>query len=298
MLSSIKAYFNMSKYEALALLLLCCVIVCLVIVNYSLPFYYKPPNTHIADSITTQQLAAQIQADTSNAHKWNNNYTTVTSDGSNIKGFAFNPNTLDSAGLAKLGLNDKEIHTMLNYRNKGGKYYSKADVQKMYCFSDAEYKKLEPFIQLPATKQFTNSKFVNTPKQKVIVNINTADTALFNKLYGIGPTLAQRIVDRRIALGGFTNIAQLLEVYGITDSTLQKIKPQLIVDAKQIKTINVNTVFYQTLGEHPYAKNGLAMAIIKYRKANGGAVTNITDLKNIAGIDLAQLQKLLPYLRL
>ncbi|ULT43472.1 hypothetical protein KRR40_08600 [Niabella defluvii] len=33
--------------------------------------------------------------------------------------FSFDPNTLDADGFKKLGLRDKTIRTLLNYRNKG-----------------------------------------------------------------------------------------------------------------------------------------------------------------------------------
>jgi competence protein ComEA len=56
------------------------------------------------------------------------------------------------------------------------------------------------------------------------VNINTADTARLETLPGIGPSLAQRIVDHRQANGPFGRIEQIMDVSGIGPATFDKIK--------------------------------------------------------------------------
>lgn len=49
-----------------------------------------------------------------------------------------------------------------------------------------------------------------------VVEINTADSAMFEHLRGIGPTLAKRIVAYRSALGGFVSVNQIAEVWGLS----------------------------------------------------------------------------------
>ena len=46
----------------------------------------------------------------------------------------------------KLGLSEKQINTINNYKNKGGTFKTKEDFKKMYVISDEEYKRLEPYI--------------------------------------------------------------------------------------------------------------------------------------------------------
>ncbi len=55
------------------------------------------------------------------------------------------------------------------------------------------------------------------------VNINTASSVLLDTLPGIGPVLAQRIVDYRTANGPFPTIEALAEVEGIGSKTLLEI---------------------------------------------------------------------------
>ncbi|MGJ8669445.1 MAG: ComEA family DNA-binding protein [Oceanococcus sp.] len=55
------------------------------------------------------------------------------------------------------------------------------------------------------------------------VNINQADALELDKeLLGVGPAIAQRIVDYRESKGAFTETAQLTQVKGIGEKTLSK----------------------------------------------------------------------------
>jgi len=59
------------------------------------------------------------------------------------------------------------------------------------------------------------------------VNINTADSATLMTVDGIGATLAQRIIDYREEHGEFQSVDELLEVKGIGEKTLEKIRRYL-----------------------------------------------------------------------
>ncbi len=55
------------------------------------------------------------------------------------------------------------------------------------------------------------------------VNINTADApTLADELHGVGPVVAERIVQWRERNGAFTDAAQLTEVRGVGAKTLQR----------------------------------------------------------------------------
>ena len=56
-----------------------------------------------------------------------------------------------------------------------------------------------------------------------LINVNTATLSQLDTLPGIGPVLAQRIIDYREAHGPFTSPAQLLLVEGIGEKRLAEI---------------------------------------------------------------------------
>jgi competence protein ComEA len=65
------------------------------------------------------------------------------------------------------------------------------------------------------------------PTQEVqaeLIDINTADVDTLSTLPGIGPTLAQRIVDYRDTYGPFFFIEDLMNVEGISAATFENIK--------------------------------------------------------------------------
>lgn len=61
------------------------------------------------------------------------------------------------------------------------------------------------------------------------VNLNTANASQLQQLSGIGPALAQRIIDWRDAHGGFHSVDELLEVSGIGATTLERLRAEVTV---------------------------------------------------------------------
>ena len=63
-----------------------------------------------------------------------------------------------------------------------------------------------------------------------LININTADEAtLSNELTAIGPSKAAAIIKYRQEIGGFESVNQLIDVSGIGEKTLDRIRDQLTV---------------------------------------------------------------------
>lgn len=62
-------------------------------------------------------------------------------------------------------------------------------------------------------------------KDKLVVNINTADLEELQKLDGIGVAYAQRILDYRQENGEFKTIDELLKIKGIGKKRLEKMAP-------------------------------------------------------------------------
>ena len=74
---------------------------------------------------------------------------------------------------------------------------------------------------------FAGRNLNRTPVQIQVLpkptNINTADSQTLQQLPGIGPVIAQRIMDYRDAHGAFDTIGELINVDGIGEKTLEKL---------------------------------------------------------------------------
>jgi competence protein ComEA len=69
-----------------------------------------------------------------------------------------------------------------------------------------------------------------TPFAGQKININTASVELLDSLPGIGPTVAQKIVDYRKENGSFGRVEDLLKIPGIGPSTLEEIRGMITVN--------------------------------------------------------------------
>lgn len=213
--------------------------------------------------------------------------------------FSFDPNTLDADGWRRLGIPEKNIRTILKYKDKGGKFYKKEDLKKIYGLRESDYNRLEPYISFPQKPIFENAEKKETERKveniRTPLELNTADSMALLALNGIGPALTSRIIKYRNKLGGYVMVEQLREVYGLLPESFEQVKGQLQVDASKVKKLNINTVTTNELKQHPYFRNPLAAMVISYRDQHG-SFAQPQDLKNIELINDSVYQKIVPYL--
>jgi competence protein ComEA len=62
-----------------------------------------------------------------------------------------------------------------------------------------------------------------------LLDLNLAGAADLDELPGVGPVLAQRILDHRAAIGRFTSVDELRDVKGIGEATFADLAPQVTV---------------------------------------------------------------------
>ncbi len=66
--------------------------------------------------------------------------------------------------------------------------------------------------------------------KNTLININTAGSAELQKLSGVGPSTAEKIIDYRKEYGRFNRIEELMNVSGIGEKTFAKLKNRIITE--------------------------------------------------------------------
>lgn len=215
--------------------------------------------------------------------------------------FSFDPNTLSFEAAIQLGIPQKIARNVMKYRAKGGKFRVKKDLKKIYGFPEGLYAQLEPFIDLPDSqvkeqkKQDGYVKRSDANTKSLVFNLNTADTLTLQKVKGIGSVLSRRIVNYREKLGGFTDLKQLNEVFGLRPETVEAVSICHQGALEVYRKIKINEANEKELSKHPYIGYKLAKTIIKY-KIEHGNYQSAKDLSKIKSIDQELIDKLAQYL--
>ena len=291
----VTGYFSFSKKDRIGLI----VLLCLIGLAYFLPYFF--PEKLVDEPHLLKEIAA-LDSLTSRKEKTPlPSYTKSTTKTVALHGevFEFDPNTLEAVGWERLGLSERSIKTIMNFRSKGGKFYKNEDLLRIWGLPTGFYERVKDHIRINSQARETILPVDDYAKKKTKrepVNINTADSSELESLPGIGPKLASRINSFREKLGGFYSIDQVAETYGLPDSTFQKIRPYLQFSG-EVKKINVNRATREELSSHPYIRWKMAGAITEYRKQHGD-FAKLEDLKKVFLVDEAAFHKMLPYLSL
>lgn len=218
-----------------------------------------------------------------------------------INPFRFDPNTLDAKGWERLGFSKKQSESIVKFREKGGTFRKKEDLKKLFVIDETIYNKLEPFviIDVKAVPAFTKSDTASTKsyrkKEFATAELNSADSVALVNVRGIGPAFARRIIRYREKLGGYSDLNQLLDVYGIDSTRFLQIERNLSVDQSLIKKININSASIDQLRAHPYLDYFVAKAIVD-KRIQKGAYTHVSQIMEIPLVYEALYLKIKPYL--
>ncbi|MEQ8325260.1 MAG: helix-hairpin-helix domain-containing protein [Vicingaceae bacterium] len=211
----------------------------------------------------------------------------------------FDPNLASEGMLISMGIPDYLAKRIVKYRQAGGTFKEKIDLNKIYGLNDSLFNVLQPFIQVKraaSIKPGHKSKALGK-KERIRVDINHADSSEFISLSGIGPVYASRIIRYREVLGGFVCISQLREVYGIDDSLYHELSGYIKCDSNSIQQmVKINTASKRELYRHPYLRSrALCQSIVRYRD-NHGPFRFLEDLTNLHLMNDSILSNIGPYL--
>ncbi len=281
----IKEYFSFNKRDRNAIIVLLILITILVLSKY-LNFLdlSKKDFDYSNFENEVKEFEKSIKID-------DNNYSSIAS--TKINYFNFDPNIVNKKTWIELGLNEKQINTLNKYLQKGGKFYKKEDLKKIYGIDLETYKNLEPFIVIDTsilTKRIRK-------KSIYYFDLNSIDSIQLAQIKNLDRKLSARIVKYRMLLGGFVEKSQLKEIYGINENLYQEIEKMFYVDTSEIQKINLNTIKKYNLQKHPYIHKYEAEAIISYREFKG-RISNFNELIDNNILKSTDLNRLRPYIKL
>jgi DNA uptake protein ComE-like DNA-binding protein len=188
--------------------------------------------------------------------------------------YPFNPNYINDYRAYQIGLNEAELLRLNRFRESGTFINSPVQFQEVTQVSDQWLDSISPYFKFSAwvNNQRSTSSYTNYRDRKVIPsNINTATQDQLRAVYGIGPALSGRIVEQRLKLNGFIDMAQVRDIYGLTDSTMVELQKHFFITTPAgFKKIALNKASREELSSIPYFNDYLIDKLIEQRTLRDG----------------------------
>jgi competence ComEA-like helix-hairpin-helix protein len=157
--------------------------------------------------------------------------------------------------------------------------------------------RVENFRPQQSSNSNSQPRFQERERKVFTVQANTCDTLDLQQIRGIGSKTSHNIINYRERLGGFVRKEQLLEVWGIDSTRYEQIQSVFIIDKRNIRKLNINTIEIRELQRHPYLDYYQAKAIVQTRDKQG-LYTNVSDILKLALIDQETFDLIKDYLEI
>ena len=138
------------------------------------------------------------------------------------KVYKYYVNSINDYKGYQLGLSPAEIDRMLDFRRAGNKIYSLEEFAKITQIEITRLDSIKHLLIFPKQKKRKNNTYRKKIIQKFDINKITA-VQLQNELR-LPKSLANRIINFRSSLNGFSSMDQIDEVYYISPSQIKIIK--------------------------------------------------------------------------
>ena len=241
--NSWKAYFIFSKKEQKGVMVLGCLLLGSLAIGYFFPAKERAAKKTILTSVNL---------------------------------FYFDPNTIDSMEALRLGIPQKQVTTLLRYRNKGGRFYNKEDIAKLYGLKKELVEKLIPYVVIKNKERNTQYRNKLPPVYKNIddwsIDINTSDEKQWSTQTKLNAAIIKNIIRYRNYLGGFTKLNQIKKVYGLNEADYYLLKPHLKLGKLTVHKPNASTMSFEQWKQVGIFGDREIVKILRIRKENGGHI--------------------------
>ncbi len=121
-------------------------------------------------------------------------------------------------------------------------------IKSLPSYKVSEYNDEKLFAWLKQNSKVKYQKQVSVLQ----IELNSTDALELTKINGIGKVLSNRIIKYRKLLGGYINIKQIKEVYGISDELYEEVKTRFFVDTLVVHKIDLLNSTISEVCKHPY----------------------------------------------
>jgi len=258
----------------------------MLIVYFSLPAFIKPyweKSSGFAEEIKVFE----------SSHK--------TPEKKHLTPFAFDPNELTAEKWTELGLSEKQVRIIMNFRDKGGKFYDKEDLKKMYSISAEEYSILEPFIEIKKTAPFGHEEDLKTESTfaPFTFDPNALPQLDYRKL-GLNEGQIRNIESYMAAGGKFISKEDFKKIYTISNDDFNRLEAYILLPSRDslkkpavsrhdvgLPIVEINGADTSMLENLKGVGAAFAGRIIKYRNLLGGFYKK-EQLLEVFGMDTAR----------
>jgi DNA uptake protein ComE-like DNA-binding protein len=224
-----------------------------------------------------------------------------TSEIKQLTPFTFDPNELPAEKWLNLGLSEKQVLVIMNFRVKGGKFYDKEDLKKIYSISEKEYSILEPFIEIKKTasagkKEDSESLIIIEP---FAFDPNKLPELDYRKL-GLNEGQIRNIESYMVAGGKFLSKEDFKKIYSISKDDFDRLEDYILLPSKDslkkpainrrdisLPVVEINGADTSMLENLKGIGPSFAGRIIKYRNLLGGFYKK-EQLLEVFGMDTAR----------
>jgi len=217
--------------------------------------------------------------------------------------YPFNPNFITDYKGYTLEMTIDQIDRLLDYRAEGQWINSKADFQKVTQVTDAWMKEYGPYFKFPewvveSGQRKSNSKTINSLTYAEKKDLNTVTASDLMEVSGIGEALSRRIITYRDKLGGFVDILQLKDVYGLKYEVIENLKERIALKSPvKVQKKDINHISVLELSELPYFDYEQARVIVNFIKLREG-VDDFEELSKIEDFPNYKLDRIQLYLEI
>ncbi|NLP57550.1 ComEA family DNA-binding protein [Lutibacter sp. B1] len=283
-----KSHFRYNKSQRSGILFLV-----IIIVSLQLFFFLSDFSSKETTTLTNSDFEAfNSEIDSLNS---------VELENTKLKIYSFNPNYITDFKGYQLGMSVEEIDRLHKFRKEGKFINSIKQFQDVTQVSDSLINNISPYFKFP---DWVNLKKDNLKSKeqvyskKVIAkqDINTATNQDFEKIKGVGEKLANRIVNYRTKLQGFSENNQIFEVWYLDKEVANRIlEVYEVKNLPIIQKININQATFKQVLAIPYIDYELTKRIFNY-KNEVIEIQTIEELKKIDGFPLEKFNRIALYL--